>query len=111
MTLISLFTRYVIIQTLLFAAAVTQAASSADIVQAAFNNRERPSEDMLDDSRRAPFHRISESLVMSLANGAGLSIERSSDLHANSNDSLEAGVFDPSIQGQMDKFVLLFRKQ
>ena len=56
-------------------------------------------------------HRISESLVMSLANGAGLSMERSSDLHANSNDSLEAGVFDPSIQGQTDKFVLLFRKQ
>ena len=48
---------------------------------------------------------------MSLANGAGLSMERSSDLHANSNDSLEAGVFDPSIQGQTDKFVLLFRKQ
>ncbi|MAP46069.1 MAG: hypothetical protein CMQ25_01515 [Gammaproteobacteria bacterium] len=254
MTLISLFTRYVIIQTLLFAAAVTQAASSADIVQAALNNSERPSEDMLDDSRRMPLevlafagieegmtilemeagtgyyteilsrtvgsdgsvimqnppafdsffgeavgarlannrlsnvtlsrvnfdqleandnsvdmvtwilgphelgfepggqsvgnperafediarvlkpggvflavdhkaaegsdiavggtlHRISESLVMSLANGAGLSMERSSDLHANSNDSLEAGVFDPSIQGQTDKFVLLFRKQ
>ena len=54
MTLISLFTRYVIIQTLLFAAAVTQAASSADIVQAALNNSERPSEDMLDDSRRMP---------------------------------------------------------
>jgi predicted methyltransferase len=55
-------------------------------------------------------HRISEGLVSNLAEGAGLTLLRSSELHSNENDPLDIGVFDPSIQGKTDKFILLYRK-
>ena len=55
-------------------------------------------------------HRISEGLVSGLAEGAGLTLARSSELHSNEDDPRDVGVFDPSIQGKTDKFVLLYRK-
>ena len=55
-------------------------------------------------------HRIYEGHIAELADGAGLSLLRSSDIHANENDSLYIGVFDPAIQGRTDKFVLLYEK-
>ncbi|NKB33154.1 MAG: methyltransferase domain-containing protein [Pseudomonadales bacterium] len=55
-------------------------------------------------------HRIYEGHIADLAEGAGLSLLRSSDIHANENDPLDIGVFDPSIQGRTDKFVLLYQK-
>ena len=55
-------------------------------------------------------HRIYEGVVSDLAEGAGLSLVRSSNLHSNENDSLDIGVFDPAIQGKTDKFALLYRK-
>lgn len=55
-------------------------------------------------------HRIYEGHIAELAEGAGLSLVRSSNLHSNENDPLDIGVFDPSIQGRTDKFVLLYQK-
>ena len=55
-------------------------------------------------------HRIYEGHIFELAEGAGLTLLRSSNLHSNENDPLDVGVFDPSIQGRTDKFVLLYQK-
>ncbi len=55
-------------------------------------------------------HRIREDLVTDLAEAAGLSVLRSSNLHKNPEDPLDIGVFDPVIQGQTSKFVVLYQK-
>lgn len=55
-------------------------------------------------------HRIREGIVTELAEEAGLSVLRSSPLLHNENDPLDNSVFDPSIQGNTSKFVVLFRK-
>ncbi len=55
-------------------------------------------------------HRIHGGIIEDLAEGAGLELLRSSNLHRNENDPLDIGVFDPSIQGKTDKFVLLYQK-
>lgn len=55
-------------------------------------------------------HRIGEGVVRNLADTAGLRIARSSNLHKNADDPLDNSVFDPSIQGQTSKFVILYRK-
>lgn len=55
-------------------------------------------------------HRIREGIVQEFAEAAGLSVLRSSNLHVNEDDPLDIGVFTPSIQGQTDKFVVLYRK-
>ena len=55
-------------------------------------------------------HRIGESIVTDLAEGAGLNLIRSSGMHLNPEDPLDNGVFDPSIQGKTSKFVLVFEK-
>lgn len=55
-------------------------------------------------------HRIEESLIIEHAQAAGLRLIRSSNMHLNPQDPLTNGVFDPAIQGQTSKFVLLFEK-
>ncbi|MCG8413773.1 MAG: methyltransferase domain-containing protein [Pseudomonadales bacterium] len=55
-------------------------------------------------------HRIPEPIIRDYAEAAGLTLIRSSNLHLNGDDPLTNGVFDPSIQGQTSKFVLLFEK-
>ncbi len=55
-------------------------------------------------------HRVRGDLVTDYAEAAGLSVLRSSNLHLNDDDPLTNGVFDPSIQGQTSKFVVLYRK-
>lgn len=55
-------------------------------------------------------HRIGEGLIVEYAEDAGLSVLRSSPLFVNENDPLDISVFDPSIQGNTSKFVVLFRK-
>ncbi|MCB1671607.1 MAG: methyltransferase domain-containing protein [Gammaproteobacteria bacterium] len=55
-------------------------------------------------------HRIREEVVTGYAEGAGLSVLRTSNLHKNADDPLDNSVFDSSIQGQTSKFVVLFRK-
>ena len=55
-------------------------------------------------------HRGVESVVVDLAVAAGLSPVGSSDMHINLDDPLTSSVFDPDIQGQTSKMVLLFEK-
>jgi predicted methyltransferase len=55
-------------------------------------------------------HRIGEGIVRDLAETAGMTLMRSSNLHKNPADPQDNSVFDASIQGQTSKFVLLFRK-
>lgn len=55
-------------------------------------------------------HRIRGDIITDLAEDAGLTVLRSSNLHLNENDPLTIGVFDPSIQGRTSKFVILFQK-
>lgn len=55
-------------------------------------------------------HRIRGDLIAEYAEAAGLSVIRTSSIHRNPEDPLTIGVFDPSIQGRTDKFVILFEK-
>jgi predicted methyltransferase len=55
-------------------------------------------------------HRIHGGLITDYAEAAGLSVVRTSSIHRNPEDQLTNGVFDPSIQGRTDKFVILFEK-
>lgn len=55
-------------------------------------------------------HRIREDIVTDLAQQAGLTVARSSNMHINEQDPLRNGVFDPAIQGRTSKFVVLYRK-
>ena len=55
-------------------------------------------------------HRIEERVVIDLADTAGLSILRSSDVLKNRTDPLTAGVFTPGIRGKTSQFILLFQK-
>lgn len=55
-------------------------------------------------------HRINEATVTGLAQEAGLSLIRSSDMLKNPEDPLDISVYHPDIQGQTSKFLLLFQK-
>jgi predicted methyltransferase len=55
-------------------------------------------------------HRIDQKVVETEAESAGFKLERTSDLLKNPNDPRTAIVFDPSIKGKTDQFVLKFRK-
>lgn len=56
------------------------------------------------------WHRIREDIITGLADNAGLEVLRMSNLHKNDADPLNNNVFDPSIQGNTSKFVVLYRK-
>ncbi|MCY4358989.1 MAG: hypothetical protein OXD01_15890 [Gammaproteobacteria bacterium] len=53
-------------------------------------------------------HRGVESVIIEHAEAAGLTLTDSADMHLNPDDLLTNSVFDPSIQGQTSKMVLLF---
>ena len=55
-------------------------------------------------------HRIDPEVVIKEAQAAGFILEGRSDLLANPADPHTAPVFDPSIRGKTDKFLLKFRK-
>ena len=55
-------------------------------------------------------HRIPGGTITELAENAGLTVIRSSNMHVNENDPLDNNVFDPSIQGRTSKFVILYQK-
>ncbi len=55
-------------------------------------------------------HRIEESVVTRLATQAGLSVAGSSNLLKNSTDTLNDGVFSPSVRGKTSQFIVLYRK-
>jgi predicted methyltransferase len=55
-------------------------------------------------------HRIESSTVRREVEAAGFKFESQSAVLANAEDPRTAGVFDPSIQGRTDQFILKFRK-
>lgn len=55
-------------------------------------------------------HRIDPAIVIQEAEAAGFKLEVRSELLANPADPHTAAVFDPSIRGKTDKFLLKFRK-
>jgi len=55
-------------------------------------------------------HRIDPKTVEDLAAAAGFVVEARSDVLANPADDHTKGVFDPSVRGQTDRFVLRLRK-
>jgi predicted methyltransferase len=55
-------------------------------------------------------HRIEADTVKREVEAAGFVLEAESDLLANPDDPHTKGVFDPSIQGRTDQFILKFRR-
>lgn len=55
-------------------------------------------------------HRIDEAMVRGEIEAAGFRLDGESDLLSNADDSRDIGVFDPSIRGRTDRFVLRYRK-
>jgi len=55
-------------------------------------------------------HRIEASAAIAEVTAAGFALDAQSDLLANPGDPKTAGVRDPSIQGETEKFALRFRK-
>jgi predicted methyltransferase len=55
-------------------------------------------------------HRIDADVVKQEVTAAGFEFVGSSDILANAGDSRTAAVFDPSIRGKTDQFILKFRK-
>ena len=55
-------------------------------------------------------HRIEPAAVIEEVSSAGFALDAQSDLLANPADPKTAGVRDPSIQGETEKFALRFRK-
>jgi predicted methyltransferase len=64
----------------------------------------------LDDAGMKAQHRIDESLVKREVVAAGFVLEGESDVLRNPADPHSANVFDPSIRGKTDQFVLKFWK-
>lgn len=55
-------------------------------------------------------HRIDSAVVIAELEGAGFVLEAESDVLQNPDDDHTRNVFDPSIRGNTDRFVLRFRK-
>ena len=55
-------------------------------------------------------HRIDPAIVIADLEGAGFVLDGESDVLANPEDDLDLLVFDPSVRGNTDRFVLRFRK-
>jgi predicted methyltransferase len=55
-------------------------------------------------------HRIEKTVVLREVEAAGFKLDSESTLLANPADPRMAGVFDKSIRGHTDQFVLKFRK-
>lgn len=56
------------------------------------------------------YHRIDEAMVRSEIEAAGFVLDAESDLLANADDTRDMSVFDPTIRGRTDRFVLRYRK-
>ena len=61
-------------------------------------------------STTSTLHRIDPAVVRKEAEAAGFVFDGESNVLANPADPRTAGVFDPSIRGHTDQFVLRFRK-
>lgn len=62
------------------------------------------------DTQSNKLHRIDIATVKSELEAAGFKLEATSDILRNPSDPRTASVFDPSIQGKTDQFILKFRK-
>jgi predicted methyltransferase len=62
------------------------------------------------DADNTSLHRIEPSLVDEVAVETGFIIEAKSDLLAHPEDDHTKGVFDPTLRGDTDRFVLRLRK-
>jgi len=62
------------------------------------------------DADNTSLHRIEPSLVDEVAVEAGFIIEAKSDLLAHPEDDHTKGVFDPTLRGDTDRFILRLRK-
>ncbi|MCH8058988.1 MAG: hypothetical protein IIA11_00875 [Proteobacteria bacterium] len=56
-------------------------------------------------------HRIDPSIVITELEAVGFELEAKSDLLRTMEDDHSKGVFDPTIRGRTDRFMLRFRKQ
>jgi predicted methyltransferase len=61
------------------------------------------------DNDNASLHRIEVALVIETLEKAGFKIEQS-ELLSNPEDTRDKGVFDPSIRGKTDRFLIRARK-
>jgi predicted methyltransferase len=64
----------------------------------------------IDDATMKKLHRIDEAVVKQEVLAAGFKLDAESKLLANPADPHTANVFDPSIRGHTDQFILRFRK-
>ncbi|HSY27660.1 MAG TPA: methyltransferase [Burkholderiaceae bacterium] len=64
----------------------------------------------LDADGMSKLHRIDEALVIKEVTAAGFVLDGESQVLRNPADSHAANVFDPSIRGKTDQFILRFRK-
>jgi len=55
-------------------------------------------------------HRVSESVITALAEGAGLRLAKSSELLKNADDPLDVGVFAPAVRGKTSQFLVVYTK-
>lgn len=62
------------------------------------------------DGENAKLHRIHVDLVVAAAREAGFDVDGQSDILANPDDDHTKGVFDPSIRGKTDRFVLRLKR-
>jgi predicted methyltransferase len=62
------------------------------------------------DADNSALHRIEERLVIAAAEAAGFTVEAHGEFLHNANDPRTAGVFDPSVRGHTDRFLLRLRK-
>jgi predicted methyltransferase len=62
------------------------------------------------DSETNTLHRIDPALVKKEVEAAGFRLEVQSDILAHPEDAHTAKVFDPSVRGKTDRFVMKFRK-
>lgn len=67
-------------------------------------------EDGTGDSVIGDYHRIDEAFVREEIEAAGFRLDAESGLLSNPDDPRTISVFDPSIRGNTDRFVLLYRK-
>ena len=62
------------------------------------------------DADNAALHRIEEDLVIAAAEAGGFEVEAHGHFLHNADDPRTAAVFDPTVRGQTDRFVLRLRK-
>jgi predicted methyltransferase len=63
------------------------------------------------ENDNAALHRIEKAKVLQVIEASPFTLDAESDLLANAEDDLSAGVFDPAVRGYTDRFLLRLKKQ